>query len=84
MSQHGPITVNLVGQTAVLQGTVASDADRQLAEDLARLEPGVMAVQNDLAVVPAPLPAEVLPLYAVVFAGASCWALLAFIGRARL
>lgn len=61
ITQLGPISVSLVGQTAVLQGTVASDADRQLAADLARLEPGVLAVQNELEVAPAQLPVEALP-----------------------
>jgi len=50
LSRLGPIGVTLEGRTAVLRGTVASEADRQLAEGLARLEPEVMAVRNELVV----------------------------------
>jgi hypothetical protein len=50
LSQVGPIQVVMSGQTAVLRGTVASEADRQLAEGLARLEPEVQAVVNELQV----------------------------------
>jgi len=63
LAQLGPINAKLEGgQIAVLQGTVATEAERQLAEGLARLEPGVMAVRNELVVAPpgatrpAPLP----------------------------
>jgi hypothetical protein len=47
------ITVTVQGQTATLRGRVASQSDRQLAEALARLEPGIEQVQNDLTVQPA-------------------------------
>jgi BON domain len=50
LSRLGPIQASLEGRTAVLRGTVASEADRQLAEGLARLEPEVMAVRNELVV----------------------------------
>jgi len=50
LSRLGPIQATLEGRTAVLRGTVASEADRQLAEGLARLEPEVMAVRNELVV----------------------------------
>lgn len=49
----GPIRVVMEGETVVLQGKVASEADRQLAEDLAGLEPEVMQVRNELVVQPA-------------------------------
>lgn len=51
MSQLGKIEASLEGdRTVVLRGTVATEADRQLAEGLARLEPEVMAVRNELVV----------------------------------
>jgi len=46
----GPIEVTMDGQTAILTGRVATEADRQLAEGVARLEPEVADVQNDLVV----------------------------------
>lgn len=46
----GPIEVAMEGRTAILTGTVASEADRQLAEGVARLEPEVADVQNNLVV----------------------------------
>jgi len=50
LQRLGGIEASLEGRTAVLRGTVASEADRQLAEGLARLEPEVMAVRNELVV----------------------------------
>ena len=50
LSAIGPIRVSMDGQTAVLEGVVASEADRQLAEDLLYLEPEISAVKNDLVV----------------------------------
>lgn len=47
----------LVGRTVVLRGSAATDHARDLAEQLARLEPGIDVVQNELAtpqVLPAP------------------------------
>jgi len=62
LSQAGRINAALEGQTAVLRGTVPTEADRALAEGLAKLEPGVMAVRNELVVGPTPpQPAEPLP-----------------------
>jgi hypothetical protein len=46
----GPIEVTLEGRTAVLRGTVATEADRELAAGLARLEPEVLDVRNELVV----------------------------------
>jgi len=62
MAQAGRINASMEGQTAVLRGTVRTEADRALAESLANLEPGVLAVRNELVVGPTPpQPAEQLP-----------------------
>jgi osmotically-inducible protein OsmY len=61
LSSVGPINVSLVGQTAVLRGTVASEADRQLAEGLVRLAPSVQGVLNELEVASPGTTAEGLP-----------------------
>jgi BON domain len=61
LSRVGPIEASLEGRTAVLRGTVATEADRQLAEGLARLEPEVLAVRNELVVAPPETRAEALP-----------------------
>ncbi len=50
LTKLGPIEATLEGTTAVLRGRVATEADRQLADGLARLEPGVGAVRNELVV----------------------------------
>jgi len=55
----GPIVVSMDGRTAVLQGVVASEADRQLAEKLVMLEPAVRAVRNELVVDPAATTEEI-------------------------
>ena len=47
-----PLEVSLKGRTAVLRGEVGSVRDRELAEALARFEPGVSDIQNDLRVAP--------------------------------
>jgi len=46
----GGVNVQIVGKTAVLQGTVPSDHDRDMAAKLAMLEPGVSQVKNELQV----------------------------------
>jgi hypothetical protein len=46
----GPIEVTMEGRKAILRGTVASEDDRQLAAGLAKLEPEVLEVQNELVV----------------------------------
>jgi BON domain len=61
LSQAGSVTATLEGRTAVLRGTVATEADRQLAEGLARLEPEVMAVRNELVVGQLPSTSGALP-----------------------
>jgi len=45
-----PVEVAVEGQTAILRGTVASQHDRVLAEQLVRLEPGIWDVRNELVV----------------------------------
>jgi len=50
----GKVEASLEGTTAVLRGRVATEADRQLAEGIARLEPAVTAVRNELVVGSAP------------------------------
>ena len=46
----GPVQVVVQGDTAVLRGQVASAHDRLLAEQLARFEPGVWQIKNELTV----------------------------------
>jgi hypothetical protein len=58
----GPAQVTMEGRTAVLRGTVASEDDRQLAEDLAMMEPAVQNVRNELVVDSTATAAEPLPL----------------------
>jgi hypothetical protein len=48
------------GQVAVLRGTVATEEDRQVAEQMARLEPGVSSVRNEIQVRP-PFDVDALP-----------------------
>ena len=59
---RSPIEVTMEGSIAVLRGTVASEADRKLAGDLAMLEPQVAGVKNELVVGPAETTGEELPL----------------------
>jgi len=57
--RQGRIDVTLDDRRATIQGVVASERDRRLAEDLIRLEPGVSEVANQLRVrpsEPSPLP----------------------------
>lgn len=57
-----PMVVTLRGDTAILRGTVTTQHDRDLAEQLARLEPGVAQVENELIVGrPAATPASPSP-----------------------
>lgn len=61
---EGPLQVELVGRTVILKGIVATEHDRDLAERVARLSPGVEQVQNQLVVagsaLPGPAPEEPL------------------------
>ncbi len=43
-------SVEVTGRTVTLRGTVSTAHERELAEQLVRLEPGVSVVQNDLVV----------------------------------
>jgi hypothetical protein len=45
-----PIRVVVVHETAILRGRVATSQDRELAENLVRLEPGIWSVKNELVV----------------------------------
>jgi hypothetical protein len=44
------LNVSIQGQTVVLQGTVATEKERSLAEGLIRLTPGVQDVRNEIVV----------------------------------
>jgi hypothetical protein len=57
----GPVRVSMEGSTAVIEGFVASENDRDLAGRLALLEPGIADVRNELIVRPASASAEPLP-----------------------
>jgi hypothetical protein len=48
------LRVILQGRTAIVQGEVATEHARDLAERLLRLEPGVSSVQNELTVIATP------------------------------
>ena len=45
--------VSMAGSVAILRGTVSSTNDRQLAEQVALLDPSVTSVRNELTVTPA-------------------------------
>lgn len=53
-----PMEVVIQGRTATLRGVVASDYDRALAEQVARLEAGIGQVRNELVVAVAPAEPE--------------------------
>jgi hypothetical protein len=61
MAKAGSIQVTMQGRTAVLTGSVKSERDRELAEGLAMLEPGISAVRNELVVDASGPTAEELP-----------------------
>ena len=50
LQSRSRLSVEMNGQTAVLRGTVATEHDRELAERVVLLEPGVNRVENQLAV----------------------------------
>lgn len=52
---RGPLTVELQDRTATLRGVVATAHDRELAEQLTLLEPGISQVKNELTIAE-PLP----------------------------
>ena len=49
---RSPVDVSIGSGTAILRGVVATEHDRVLAEWLARLEPGIRRVDNQLTVAP--------------------------------
>jgi len=61
------LDVSVVGGTAVLRGKVATDLDRDLAEQLTRLEPGIWKIENQIEVAAGTNPnsASVMPGSAV-------------------
>ena len=50
-----PIVATIQGDTVTLQGSVATAADRQLAERMAAMEPGVRRIDNRISVEPVPV-----------------------------
>jgi len=68
LSESNLVTVAMDGSTAVLTGTVASVREAELVGRLATLEPGIVAVRNELTVegsadgLPLPPPANSPPL----------------------
>lgn len=50
IEKRSTITVAVENETAVLRGRVATERDRLLAESLARLQPGIWGVRNELVV----------------------------------
>jgi len=46
IKKRSSIRVDVVGETAILRGRVATQQDRELAENLVRLEPGIWEVKN--------------------------------------
>jgi hypothetical protein len=59
-SRFGGVQVKVEGNTAVLRGTVASVGDRELAAQMALLEPSIYSIRNELNVGP-PVPAAKPP-----------------------
>ena len=57
---RSPLQVTIEGQTATLRGVVATEHDRVLAGHVARFEPGVLEVENELtaAATPSGAPTE--------------------------
>jgi hypothetical protein len=55
--QFQAVEIEVNGTRVILRGEVASQQDIKLASILARLEPGVRTVQNELTVAPDPEPA---------------------------
>ena len=53
-TRFGGVQVSMAGSVAILRGTVSSANDRQLAEQIAMLDPSVTSVRNELTVTPAP------------------------------
>jgi len=60
-SRFGTVNVSVQGSTVTLRGTVNSEEDRQLAAQMAMLEPAVMSVQNDLKIAAPPTGPAAMP-----------------------
>jgi len=58
----GPIEVLMEDGTATLRGVVASERDREMAALLARFEPGISSVKNELKIRQTPRPVAPAPL----------------------
>jgi osmotically-inducible protein OsmY len=56
-TQFQGVDIEVDGNRVILRGEVASPQDSKLATILARLEPGVRTVQNELTVAEPPAPA---------------------------
>ncbi len=52
-----PITATMAGEAVVLRGEVATERDRELVAMLARLQPGIWSVRNEVVVSGQPRPA---------------------------
>jgi hypothetical protein len=50
LPSNGNIRVVMEGNTVVLRGAVADDEERQLAESILRLSPGIRGLRNELSV----------------------------------
>ena len=53
--------VSVAGRTAILRGEVTSVRERDLAELVARIEPGISSVRNELQVAQPPVPQLPVP-----------------------
>ena len=58
---QAPIQVEVRGRTAILRGVVTTEHDRVLAEQMARLEPGIEAVKNEVVVAVPTSPSPATP-----------------------
>ena len=52
IQKRGPLQIEVVDRTATLRGVVATEDDRALAVRMARLEPGISEVRDELTVGP--------------------------------
>jgi len=57
LQMRSPLEVSVQGRTATLRGTVATEHERILAEQMVRLEPGIWTVNNELVLEAVPVPA---------------------------
>ncbi len=52
IQKRGPLQIEVVDRIATLRGVVATEDDRALAVRMARLEPGISEVRDELSVGP--------------------------------